>query len=139
LGTMHALALRDVLRSAAPDQPAGLVRAFDEATTAIVEPWYRNTVAFDRHRLGDIEARIKGETYAPDDPAYELGQALSFAANLDPDCLRAFLSVVGVLATPEEAIARPGVFDKVVELGAGWRDAPTFGPTRQELLSIVSS
>jgi hypothetical protein len=30
------------------------------------------------------------------------------------------------------------VFEKVVALGAQWRDAPALGPSRDELMSIVS-
>jgi len=95
-------------------------------------------VAFDRHRLAGIEAEIGGQAYSPDDPVWEIGQGLQYAALQDPDCFRAFLSVVGMLQTPEEALGRPGVFEKVVALGASWRDEPRFGPTRDELLSIVT-
>lgn len=138
MALLHGLALRDVLRESTGDDPARFSRAFDEATSATVEPWYRATVAFDRHRLAGIEAEISGETYSPDDPGWEIGQALQYAAFQDPECFRAFLSVVGMLQTPDEVLARPGVFEKVVALGASWRDQPTFGPTRDELLSIVS-
>ena len=34
--------------------------------------------------------------------------------------------------------AAPGFADKVVALGAGWRDERLPGPTRDELLSIVA-
>jgi 2-polyprenyl-6-methoxyphenol hydroxylase-like FAD-dependent oxidoreductase len=138
MALLHGLALRDLLRGTDANDSVRLARAFDEATSATVEPWYRATVAFDRHRLAGIEAEIRGETYSPDDPVWEIGQGLQYAAGQDPDCFRAFLSVVGMLRIPEEALARPGVFEKVVNLGASWRDQPTFGPNRHELLSIVS-
>jgi 2-polyprenyl-6-methoxyphenol hydroxylase-like FAD-dependent oxidoreductase len=138
MGLMHSLALRDLLRTSAGDDPLSFARAFDEATMATVEPWYRATLAFDRHRLADIDAHIRGETYRPDDPGWDIAQGLQFAAGLDPDCFRALLSVVGVLRTPEEALDRPGVFEKVIALGAGWRDAPAFGPSRDQLLSMAS-
>jgi hypothetical protein len=48
------------------------------------------------------------------------------------------LSIVGVLQTPAEALARPGVFDKVIEGGDRWRREPALGPDRDELLAIVS-
>ncbi len=138
MAMLHALALRDLLRATTKDDPLSFSRGFDETTTATVEPWYRATVAFDRHRLADIAAEVNGESYRPDDPAWEIGQGLRFAAGQDPDCLRAFLSMVGMLQTPEQALARPGVFEKVVALGAQWRDAPALGPSRDELMSIVS-
>ena len=48
------------------------------------------------------------------------------------------LRIAGVLACPDEVLAEPGVFEKVVELGAGWRDEPVFAPTREELLAVVA-
>jgi 2-polyprenyl-6-methoxyphenol hydroxylase-like FAD-dependent oxidoreductase len=138
MAVLHALALRQLVAGTGIDDPVAFARSWDETTLATVEPWYRATLDFDRHRLADIDAQIAGETYRPDDPAWEIGQGLAFAAGVDPDCFRAFLSIVGMLQTPQEALARPGVFEKVIELGAAWREAPTFGPTRDELLSIVS-
>ncbi len=138
IGTLHALALRDLLRTASEDDPVAWARAWDEATTAVVEPWYRSTLAFDRHRLADVDAQIRGETYRPEDPAWEVGQGLGFAAGQDPDCFRALLSIAGMLATPEEALARPGLFEKTIELGADWRQAPALGPSRDELLSVLA-
>ena len=54
MALLHGLALRDQLRETTKDDPARFARAWDEATTATVEPWYRATVAFDRHRLAGI-------------------------------------------------------------------------------------
>ena len=139
LGMMHVLALRDVLRAEGLDDPLGFVCAFDDATMATVEPWYRATLAFDRHRLADIDAQVRGETYQTDDPMWDMTQALQRAATADADCFRAFLSIVGVLATPDEVFGRPGIMEKVIELGQGWRDEPVFGPTRPELLSLLSA
>jgi hypothetical protein len=138
MGMVHALALRDTLHDAGGDDPAALAVAWGEATDASVEPWYRSTVAFDRHRLAEIDAEIREEPYRPDDPAWDVAQALSFLSGQDPDCFRAFLSVVGVMETPEEAVARPGVFEKIVALGDGWRDVAPFGPSRKELMAMVS-
>jgi 2-polyprenyl-6-methoxyphenol hydroxylase-like FAD-dependent oxidoreductase len=139
MAMMHALALRDLLRHTEPDDAVGLAVGWDEATAQSVEPWYRATLAFDRHRLADIDAEIRGQSYRTDDPAWEMAQSLQFAAGRDPDCLRAFLRVVGMLQTPTDAVSQPGLFDKVVDLGGRWRQEPTFGPTRDELVSIVSA
>ena len=138
MAMMHTLALRDLVRSDTKGDPVSFARAWDEATTATVEPWYRATVAFDRHRLAEIDGEIRGKSYRPDDPAWEMGQGLRYAAAQDPDCFRAFIGIVGMLETPQEAMARPGLFEKVVELGAAWREAPAFGPTRDELMAIVA-
>jgi 2-polyprenyl-6-methoxyphenol hydroxylase-like FAD-dependent oxidoreductase len=135
---MHAVALRDLLQIASIDFPMELAQRWHEVTDATVEPYYRATLEFDRHRLAEIEAGIEGKAYDPGDPAYEMGRALAAAASKDPETFRAMLRIVGVLACPDEVLAEPGVFEKVVELGADWRDEPVFAPTREELLAIVA-
>lgn len=137
MATLHALALRDLLREVPVDDPWRLSEMWDEATTRTVEPWYEATLRLDRHRLAAIAAEVRGEAYEPDDPAWEVMQALEFATGSDPDCLRAFLSVAGLLRTPEEVLADPGALDKVIAHGGGWRDAPRLGPSREQLLSIL--
>jgi hypothetical protein len=135
----HSQVLRDTLRETGPDQPAKLSEAFADATAASVEPWYRATLAFDRHRLAEMAAAAEGVAYAPEDPGYEITKALEVASAKDPDALRAFLSIVGVLELPDVALAGPGLLDKVIELGADWRDQPAFGPSRDELVALATA
>ncbi|MGH8994944.1 MAG: hypothetical protein ACRDYB_02740, partial [Acidimicrobiales bacterium] len=139
IGTLHAVALRDTLRDVGPDRPADLVEAFGEATDAVVEPWFASTLSYDRHRLAEMEAIAAGETYDPGDPAFEIAKALSAASGQDPDVLRASIDVALVLDLPEAVLARDGLRDKVIELGAGWRERPSFGPDRDQLVTIASA
>jgi len=139
IGMLHALTLRDQLRAAGLDDPVAFAGAFHRVTTETVEPWYRATLATDRHRIGEIEAGIRGVAYDSPDPAYELEKALNAAAGRDPECTRATFDIGFVLRTPEEVFARPGLRDKTLRLGSGWRDEPPFGPTREELLALVSA
>jgi 2-polyprenyl-6-methoxyphenol hydroxylase-like FAD-dependent oxidoreductase len=139
IGFIHAVALRDLLREAPLDDPVGLATRWHERTQETVEPWYRSTLEFDRHRLAEIEAGIEGKAYDPGDPEWEMVQALQYAAGQDFDVLRAFLKVAGVLELPADVMASPGLFEKVIELGAGWRDAEVPAPTREELLAIVAA
>jgi 2-polyprenyl-6-methoxyphenol hydroxylase-like FAD-dependent oxidoreductase len=138
IGLLHVLALRDTLRSHPPDDPAALAEAFTAATDAAVEPWYRVTVNFDRHRLAEIDGEIEGEPYRPDSPEWDLSKALNAAGARDPDCLRAAVSIGALLRLPDEVMAQPGLVDKIEAHGGDWRDAPDFGPTRAELLSVVA-
>jgi hypothetical protein len=43
-----------------------------------------------------------------------------------------------VLRTPEEVFARPGLRDKALRLGSGWRRGQSLGPTRDQLLALAS-
>jgi flavin-dependent dehydrogenase len=139
IGMLHGLTLRDQLRAVGLDDPAAFAEAFHAATREVVEPWYRATLISDRHRLGEIEAGIRGVAYDSSDPQYELEKALDAALGRDPECTRANFDIRFVLRTPEEVFARPGLREKALQLGSGWRDAPSFGPTREQLLALVSA
>jgi 2-polyprenyl-6-methoxyphenol hydroxylase-like FAD-dependent oxidoreductase len=139
IGLMHALELRDLLRRTAPDDPIAFARAWDEATRTAIEPWYRSTLEFDRHRLAEADAATRGERYEPDDPAWEMTKALLHGAGEDPDVLRGALRIAGMLDTAEEVLGEPGMAEKVVRAGADWRDAPLVGPDREELVATVAA
>jgi 2-polyprenyl-6-methoxyphenol hydroxylase-like FAD-dependent oxidoreductase len=138
IGTLHALALRDVVRQTDLGDPLSFSSAFDSATQDRVEPWYRMTLHYDRHRLAEIEAEIKGEHYDPADPEWELTQCLQHAGGRDPDCFRAGLAVNFVLSTPDEVLAQPGLVDKVMACGSDWRNAPSLGLNREQLTALVA-
>jgi 2-polyprenyl-6-methoxyphenol hydroxylase-like FAD-dependent oxidoreductase len=139
IGMLHAVTLRDQLRAVGLEDSAAFADAFHTATAETVEPWYRTTLTSDRHWLGEIEADVRGTAYDSPDPAYQLEKALDFAAQQDPDCLRANFDIRFVLRTPAEVFARPGLRDKTLRLGSGWRDVEPFGPTREQLLALASA
>ena len=101
-----------------------------------VEPYFRDTLAFDRHRLAEIDAQIAGVPYETDDPGWLLGGALAHAAGKDPELLRGLLEIVSLLARGEDVLARPGVAERALELGTDGEPLP--GPTRAELLALVA-
>jgi hypothetical protein len=135
IGVIHAAALRNLLQDA-PSDPVELSRSWHDATMETVEPWYRGTLSFDQGRLAQIHAEIEGKPFEPE-PEYEMTMALMAAANKDPEMLRTFLDIAGVIAAPGEVFARPGVFEKVIEFGGGWRDEQLPGLSREELLAVV--
>lgn len=138
IGMLHAVTLRDQLREVGLDDPAAFAEAFHAATARTVEPWYRATLATDRYRVAEIESGVRGGRYDPQDSQYQLGKALGAAAGQDPDCLRAYLDIWLVLRTPGEVFARPGLRDKILQLGSGWRDVEPLGPSREQLLALAS-
>ncbi len=135
IGVLHACELRDTLRRVAPVDALEFATAWHEATAETVEPYFRDTLEFDRHRLAEIEAQIAGEPYETDDPAWLLGQALAGAAAKDPELLRGYLEIVSLLARGSDVLARPGFAERALELGAEAEPFP--GPTRSELLALV--
>lgn len=136
IGTIHAVGLRDLLHDM-PTDPVALQQQWHEITMATAEPWYRSTLAFDEGRLAEIDALLEGRPLEPT-PEFEIGKALGAAAAKDPEMLRALLDLAGVLALPEEVLGRPGVFERVVEIGSGWRDEQLPGPSRDELVALAA-
>jgi 2-polyprenyl-6-methoxyphenol hydroxylase-like FAD-dependent oxidoreductase len=136
IGTMHAAALRDVLHDM-PADPVALQQRWHDVTMETVEPWYQGTLAFDEGRLAEIDALLEGRPFEPT-PGFAITKTLMAAAGKDPEMLRAFLSLAGVLALPEEILSRPGVLERAVELGGGWRDEALPGPSRDELVALVT-
>ena len=119
LGLLHACALRDLLREIAPSDRRGFALRWQEVTDATVGPWYDATVAYDRNRLADMRAARTGATRDAD-PVWETTKALQKAAAVDPDALRAFVSVVSVQELPMPAMTSvPDLFERVGRLASG--------------------
>ena len=138
IGMLQATVLRDSIAATGLDDPWEFACGFHHATAEIVEPWFRDTVAADRHRLAEIDTLMAGGEYRPSDPAWEASQALVSAAFKDADCFRGFVGTAMVLNREADVLSRPGMLDKVTALGGGWRDEPIPAPSREGLLSAVA-
>jgi 2-polyprenyl-6-methoxyphenol hydroxylase-like FAD-dependent oxidoreductase len=139
IGVLHGRTLRDTLRRSDPADAVRFAADFHEATTTTVEPWYRATVRFDRHRLGEIDAMIRGDAYEPGDPWWEDARRLQHAAGRDPECLRANLDVIAALRTQDEVLADPELAGRARSAGADWREAGVLGPDRAGLVAMAHS
>jgi flavin-dependent dehydrogenase len=84
IGMLQAAVLRDTIAATGLEDPWEFACSFHDATAKIVEPWYRDTLTADRHRLAEIDALIDGHDYRPADPGWEVSQALGAAAFKDP-------------------------------------------------------
>ncbi len=136
ISMIHAVALRDLLRDG-PDEHGDLASTWYAATTEKVEPYVDGTMHYDEARLAEVDAALQGEQFVADEE-YELTRSLINAAGKDPEMLRASVDVATVHAAPTEVMARPGVGPRAKALGGGWRDEPLPGPSRDELIALVS-
>jgi 2-polyprenyl-6-methoxyphenol hydroxylase-like FAD-dependent oxidoreductase len=136
MALIHAVALRDLVRDGPLDDPVAFATAWDEVTESTVAPWYRETLWMDHHRLAEIDASIQGQAYEPDDRKYELYKALGSGGGADPDVLRAFVRNAALLAVLDDVIDEFGP-DRLLSAGGGWREAPSLGPSREELEKLV--
>ncbi len=138
-GLMHGALLRDTLREHEAGS-AAFAEAWDEATEREMAPWYEATVSADRARMDQLRAARDGGPYVvPADPASRLRAALPLAMGVDADAFRAGMEIVGCLALPSEVFARPGMAERVTKAAASRGDSRLPGPSRAELLEIVSS
>ncbi|WP_433193923.1 NAD(P)/FAD-dependent oxidoreductase [Nocardia sp. CA-107356] len=145
MGMAHALLLRDVLRETGFDDREKLALRFDEITDDTLGRTQQASAAWDLHRLEQIDLEIaaipyvEGVVYRTDDPEWHLRQALEAAKLQDPDVLRAYSDVGSGLSSPEEALARPGVLDRAMDIGGGATGYPQPGPSRVELLTAIGA
>ena len=112
-----------------------LVQRFAAETAAVVAPYVDSTLAFDRHRLAEIEADIAGVPYQPADPTWAVTRALWAGAREDPMLARAVTAIGSVQALPQELLADAALRERMV----GYLGRPYYapGPTRTELLAAV--
>lgn len=138
IGLIHAQALRDHVRDHGLDDPVSFATTWHDVTMDKVEPLFQDTLDFDRHRLAEIDAQIAGLSYEPDDDHWKIGQAMAAAAGADPDLLRAFVDIISLNERAEQVLARPGIFDRVLEHASIPPEASP-GPSRTELLDLTRS
>jgi hypothetical protein len=63
---------------------------------------------------------------------------LAAAASYDPDLFRGFIETISCLALPREVLGRPGIRERIEQLGGiPALDAP--GPDRQRLLDLLAA
>ncbi|HKE83677.1 MAG TPA: FAD-dependent oxidoreductase [Vicinamibacterales bacterium] len=140
VGFLHALQLRDALRSHGGD-PRALVDEFDRRTEAEIAPWYHAQIALDRTRFSEMEAVREGrEPTLPDNElARRIGGLMSsFVA--DPDLFRAAMEYVGTVTPVQKILERPEVTQRMAaarEKMKGLPRGPLPGPTREQLLRLV--
>jgi flavin-dependent dehydrogenase len=140
IGGLHAAALRDVLRDVGTADPLALALAFDAATQQVVEPLFRSTLHYDRHRLGAMRAAREGVPYEPGDPVWDLTCAMEQGASHDPDVLRAFVAVQSLVAQPEELLGDAALLERVIAVGTSEAaQEPLPGPDRAGVLEIVGA
>jgi 2-polyprenyl-6-methoxyphenol hydroxylase-like FAD-dependent oxidoreductase len=136
IGMMHAAGLRSMLRDLPLDDPHAVAMQWHEVTNATVQPYFDDTLAFDRHRLREVEAEMDGRKYETEDPGWLLGSALASAVTKDGELLRGMLEIGLLLARGVDVLSRPGVAEKAIALAD---PTPLPGPDRAQLLALVGA
>jgi hypothetical protein len=133
---VHAVALRDLLRETRADDPRQLATQWAEVTSATVEPWFRSTVNYDRHRLAEIQAEIEGRPFASEDEEWNRVKGIETHSLADGDILRANLEMAMVLRQPAEVLSDEKLVNLLEECGAD--GAAPMGPDRSQVLAALA-
>ncbi|MGW0925435.1 hypothetical protein ACWD3J_41335 [Streptomyces sp. NPDC002755] len=139
LGFRQAVLLRDSLLAVPLRRPDELALHFAAETEAKISPVLAGLAQWDRERLAEVDASIKGQTHRSTDPQWLFRVALDTARWKDGRILRAMAAVGCGLSTTQEAFGDADLMSRAMELGA---DAPRYsdpGPTREELLAALDS
>jgi 2-polyprenyl-6-methoxyphenol hydroxylase-like FAD-dependent oxidoreductase len=135
LGLIHVQRLRDVIRAHLHDL-VEFAEVWDAVTEAELAPWYRDNVAEDRIRMGEIEALRQG--HEPCSRA-ELLNALRVAVLHDADAFRAQLAARSCLTRLEETFANQEFVERILEIARDTEPPPLAGPNRSQLLALLDS
>lgn len=137
IGAMHAVLLRDALREQKDADPWKLASSWYELTRTEMEPWYRTTMNYDRHRLAEAQSIIEGRPFSTDNKEWIASKTMEAQSMNSPDLLRANLDMGMLLRRPDEVTADPAIKDILAGAEASI-ESPSLGPTRAELLEAIA-
>jgi hypothetical protein len=139
LGLMHVQHLGDVVRTHLEDRRE-FAQVWDAVTETELTPWYRENVEEDRLRMGEIEALRNGREIAPPStPSAAFRQALASAAMRDPDALRVALDARACVTPLRDALAKPDLVARVLEIAQDCDPPALAGPNRAQLLELLGT
>lgn len=137
MGLLQAALLRDATDAMDVVDPVKLGMAFAEALESAAVPYYQALRDWDTHRLAETDAVLRGERYETGDPAWHIVKSLDAAKLSHPDLLRALADVGSMLEPAQQVLARPGLIDLIMALGADAVGHPEPGLFRRRLLTAI--
>jgi 2-polyprenyl-6-methoxyphenol hydroxylase-like FAD-dependent oxidoreductase len=138
LGLLHVGRLGDVVRTHLEDRRE-FAEVWDAVTEAELTPWYRENVEEDRLRVSEIEALRNGrEPEPPSTSSAIFHRALAVAAGRDPDALRVALDARGCVVPLRDALAKPDLVARILQIARECDRPPLAGPNRVQLLELLN-
>jgi hypothetical protein len=102
-----------------------------------MEPWFRTTLNYDRHRLDEVQAIIDGREFSSDNEEWMATKAMEARSLASPDILRTNLEMGMLIRRADEVAADSAIKDILAESGQGDEAAP-IAPSRSEFLAAIS-
>ena len=138
IGALHALLLRDTLREQKDSDPWELASSWYEVTRTEMEPWYRTTLNYDRHRLAEVHSIIDGTPFSSADEEWLATKSMEAHSMESGDVLRANVEMAMLLRRPDEVLGDPAVKNLLSGFGEPTSESPSLGPSRSELLEAIA-
>lgn len=138
LGLLHAVDVADVV-SEHLDDPAKMAHEWDRVTTANAARWHEATVRYDRVRGPEVEAYRQGlpDPHDPNDMAVAGFRAFDSARHYDPQVLQWFGEQATCFTLPDDLVARPGVFERVLDVALSNEPYVMPAPDRATLEALL--
>lgn len=136
LALLHAIALRDTIRTVGLTDPVRFALAWHDASERELGPAYDAVVTADRHRLAEIDAAVDGATYHSTDLAWRAYRVLEDVAHLDPELLRGWFRIAGMVASGVEVFGKPGFLRRIARAARRRSQAPPV-ITRERLVALA--
>ena len=103
-------------------------------------PWHNATVQIDRVRGPEVEAFRLGlaDPHDPNDPGIAGLRAFGSAVHYDAQLLAQYGEIMSRMTLPSDVIARPGVFERIIEVASQNPPYQTPGPDRRQLEDLLA-
>jgi hypothetical protein len=102
-----------------------------------MEPWYRTTHNYDRHRLAQMQAEIDGVAFTSGNDEWNRTRALQAHSLGDGDLLRAYLEIALALRRADQVLADPVVDGRLPTAPPAKAPPRPGGPSRDELVAAL--
>jgi 2-polyprenyl-6-methoxyphenol hydroxylase-like FAD-dependent oxidoreductase len=138
LGLMHAVDIAPAIAECI-EEPRKLAEEWERRTAERAARWHASTVDFDRIRAPEVEAHLQGlpDPFDPADPSVAGPRAFASASQYDSQVLHWFSELIACITLPEDVIARPGVFERVLDVALSNPPYVPPGPSRAELEELL--
>lgn len=136
LALLHAVALRDTIRTVGLADPARFAVAWHDTTEGELGPAYDAVITADRHRLAEIDAAVDGVAYDGTDVAWRAYRMLEDVAHLDADLLRGWFRIAGLVASGTDVFSENGFLRRVSRAARRHHPSPPV-ITRDRLVALA--
>jgi 2-polyprenyl-6-methoxyphenol hydroxylase-like FAD-dependent oxidoreductase len=139
LGLKHAVGAADAIADHV-DEPEQLTSAWRSVTDGEARAWHDATVQVDRIRGPEVEAFRLGlpDPHDPADMAVAGARAFGSAIHYDPELFAHYAEIMNCMTLAGDVLARPGVFERILEVHGQNPPYQTPGPDRKALEELLS-